>query len=58
MVDSIEWYKSLPIHNKIGLKEATILLCGMNWSDFNILFNPRERLSIIYQKLKLEGFIV
>jgi len=52
-----EWYKSLPIMNKIGLKEATVLLVGMEWKDFNILFTPRERIEIIHQKLLIEKYI-
>ena len=53
----INWYKSLSINQRINLKEITGDICGMRWSDFNILFTPSERLQIIYQKLKLENII-
>ena len=56
-MNATQWYKALPIMNKIGLKEATVLLVGMEWKDFNILFTPRERIEIIHQKLLLEKFI-
>lgn len=56
-MSATNWYKSLPIMSKIRLKEVTILLVGMEWKDFNILFTPRERIEIIHQKLLLEKFI-
>lgn len=56
-MNATDWYKSLPIMSKIGLKEAAVLLVGMEWKDFNILFTPRERIEIIHQKLLLEKFI-
>ena len=56
-MNATNWYKSLPIMSKIRLKEVTILLVGMEWKDFNILFTPRERIEIIHQKLLLEKFI-
>ena len=55
-MDSINWYKSLSLQQKMGLKEISTLICGMKWEDFNILFTPRERLEILYNKLILEGF--
>ena len=54
---SINWYKSLNINQKIGLKEVADSICGMKWEDFNILFTPRERIDILYTKLKMEGII-
>lgn len=51
---SIEWFKSLNVNQRIGLKEITIDIVGMSWSSFNILFTPSERLNIIYNKLKHE----
>ena len=55
---AINWYKSLTLHQKMELRDLTMLICGMRWEDFNILFSPRERLEILYNKLKLEGFII
>ena len=53
----VEWYKSLSLHQRINLKIITVDACGMAWQDFNILFTPRERLKIVYQKLKIEGIV-
>lgn len=54
----VEWYKTLSINQKLGLKEVAHLLCGMKWEQFTLLFTPRQRLNILYEKLKLEGFDV
>ena len=55
--DSLTWYKLLTLAQRFALKEMCIGICGMRWEDFTILFSPRERLEIIYGKLKLEGLI-
>ena len=55
---SISWYKSLSLNQKMALKEVSVLICGMKWEDFNLLFGPRERLEILHRKLMLEGFDV
>jgi len=55
---SFDWYKGLTLTQRFALKEMCVFICGMKWEDFNILFSPRERLDIIYEKLKLEGFSV
>ena len=56
--DGIEWYKKLTLEQKLGLKECAVLLTGMKWEDYTILFTPRQRIEILYDKLKLEGFDV
>jgi hypothetical protein len=56
--DGIEWYKKLSIEQKMGLKECTHLITGIKWEDFTIIFSPRERIEILYNKLKIEGFYV
>ena len=38
--------------------KVSVLICGMKWEDFNVLFTPRERLEILHNKLMLEGFNV
>jgi len=53
---AIKWYKSLSIHSKINLKALSFIICGVDWSDFSILFSPRERLVILYDKLNQLGF--
>ena len=55
---AVSWYKSLSVNQKIALKELAILICGMDWAEFNILFSPRERLEILYAKLLADGFSV
>jgi len=58
MVNTIEWYKSLSLNQKQGLKEMSAAICGMKWEDFNILFTPRERINMLHYKLLIEGFNV
>lgn len=57
-VSGLSWYKSLTLNQKLALKELSVSICGMKWEDFTILFSPRERIDILYQKLKMEGFSV
>ncbi len=57
-LSAVNWYKSLTINQKIALKEVAILICGLKWEDFNILYTPRERIEILHNKLMLEGFDV
>lgn len=52
----MKWYKTLTVQQKINAKECFILLCGVSWSDIGIILNMRERLNIMEEKLKLEGF--
>lgn len=56
--DGVEWYKKLSPEQKLGLKECAHLISGMKWEDYIILFSPRQRVEILYNKLKLEGFDV
>ena len=49
--ESIEWYKKFNIHQKIQIKAYCHLICGMKWVDFNILFSPKERIQILYEKI-------
>lgn len=58
LLPAVSWYKSLSLQQKMALKEVSVLICGMKWEDFNILFTPRERLEILHNKLMMEGFDV
>jgi hypothetical protein len=52
----MEWYKTLDIHTKINAKVYFELLTGIKFEDLSILFSLRERMDIMYDKLKIEGF--
>ena len=54
----MNWYKKLDIHTKINAKECFKLLCGADFSALSCLFSYKERIEIMYDKLKLEGFDV
>lgn len=53
----MEWYKSLDIHTRINCKDCFELLCGVEFSQIGRLLDFRERITIMYDKLQMEGFI-
>lgn len=53
-----EFYTKMNIHQKICFKEMVVDLCGIEWVSLGRIFTPRERMTLIYNKLKLEGFDV
>lgn len=54
----MEWYKTLDIHTRINSKVCFELLTGSKFEDLSFLFSLRERIDIMYNKLKMEGFDV
>lgn len=56
--ESIEWYKTLDLNQRINLKECCILLTGIEYHDLTKLFSLREVIKLLYNKLKMEGFDV
>ena len=57
MTKPLQWYKSLSLEQKFGLKESSAIICGIKWEDFTLLFSGSERIEILYNKLILEGII-
>jgi len=53
----MDWYKTLNIHQKINAKTCFELACGVKWEQMSFMFNFRERVEILHQKLKLEGIL-
>lgn len=56
--ESIEWYKKLDTNQKINLKDCFKLLCGVDFDKIGKLLSFRERICLMYNKLKMEGFEV
>jgi len=52
------WYKRLTIEQKINLKDCCKMITGMTWHEMSVLFSYTERINILYNKLKMEGFKV
>jgi len=50
------WYGQLSIHQRINIKECFEVLCGISWENMGKIFSLRVRITIIYDKLQLEGF--
>lgn len=55
---ALEWYSSLPIHTKINAKICFEILTSIKLEDLSFLLSYRERVIILYNKLKKEGFEV
>jgi len=54
----MKWYKSLDIHARINAKECFVILCGVEFDKLSFLLTMRERIDLMYNKLKIEGFDV
>jgi len=52
----MKWYLSLNIHQRINAKTCFYLACGVEFEKLAFLFSLRERIEMLYNKLKLEGF--
>lgn len=57
-MNGMEWYKKLDIDTRINAKECFEILCGVSFEKLSALFSFSERIEIMYDKLKLEGFRV
>lgn len=54
---AISWYRLLSINQKIQLKQLSEDICGFPWETIGLLLTPRERIEVLYEKLKIEGII-
>lgn len=55
--DDMKWYRNLTFNQRASLKEMCVNICGIEWYDFPKLgFSPKERLQLITEKLRIEGF--
>lgn len=52
----MDWYKTLGIHARINAKVCFELLTGIKFEDLVFMFSFRERMDIMQNKLKMEGF--
>ena len=52
----MQWYLSLDINLRINAKTCFELLTGIRFGDLPFMFSFKERLEIMYNELKLEGF--
>lgn len=52
----MEWYKGLNIDQKINVKMLCPLILGVKFEELNFMFSFRERIEMIYNKLRKEGF--
>ncbi len=55
--DGMVWYRGLPLHRRINAKSLFILACGIDFQKINFLFDFRERINLLYQKLVAEKII-
>jgi len=53
---SMKWYKTLSVFQKIDLKDYCKIITGISFDKLSYFFTFKEKINIIYNKLKLEGF--
>jgi|GEM_PF-2697423 len=56
--NAMKWYSGLDIHQKINLKELMVVLTGEEWCTLTLFLDFSERVTLAYDKLKMEGFDV
>lgn len=54
----MEWYKSLNINMRIQAKDCFKMICGYDFSEMGLILSFKERIEVMHEKLKLEGFEV
>ena len=54
----MKWYKTLNVHQRINAKDCFILLCGVDFQAINCILSLRDRINLLEEKLKLEGFYI
>ena len=52
----MNWYMTLDIHTRINAKVCFELLTGTKFEDLAFMFSFRERMDIMENKLRMEGF--
>lgn len=52
----MDWYKTLTIDQKINLKILCKNICGASFTDLNYFFSLKDKINLIYGKLRLEGY--
>lgn len=52
------WYKTLSLNQRINLKDCSKLICGMTWEQLLVFFSFKEAITLLHNKLKIEGFEV
>ncbi len=52
----MKWYKTLTVLQRINLKDLFPSIVGVDFQTLGNLFSFRERIEIVYQKMKMEGF--
>jgi hypothetical protein len=53
----MKWYLTLTIQQRINLKELYYQITGIDFVTAGLLFTFKERIELVYQKLKIEGLI-
>ena len=54
----MKWYITLTPMQKIALKEMYSRITGIDFVTAGLLFTFRERMDLVEQKLRLEGFAI
>ena len=52
----MEWYKGLNIDQKINVKVLCPLILGVKFEELSFMFSFREKIDMIYNRLRTEWF--
>lgn len=52
----MNWYKTLDINTRINAKDSFELLTGVKFEELAFILSFRERIEIMENKLRMEGF--
>jgi hypothetical protein len=55
--NGVKWYKNLSLNQKINIKDAFVLLTGVDFQKVGVLLSLRDRIELMYSKLIKEGII-
>lgn len=54
---AVDWYKKITPDQRIFLKENFGKLCGISFTDASFVFNFKEKITVLYTKLVIQGLV-
>ena len=49
--ESLKWWRSITVMQRIILKEHYHLICGVGWQEVGFIIDLRTRIDLLYNKL-------
>lgn len=54
---AIDWFYGIDIHSRINIRELFVDICGVEWGEISFILSHREKIEILFNKLKSLGLI-